>query len=62
VRSWADQQDHWPPGKGSIEMLTDVSIKTAGNVWAAINLNDLNGDAAKTGPTRDPFLVQSVAA
>jgi hypothetical protein len=31
---------------GSIEMLTDVSIDPAGNVWAANNWNDLNGAAA----------------
>ncbi|EIG56105.1 hypothetical protein [Bradyrhizobium sp. WSM1253] len=31
---------------GSIQMLTDVSIDLAGNVWAANNWNDLNGAAA----------------
>jgi ethanolamine utilization protein EutQ (cupin superfamily) len=31
---------------GSIQMLTDVSIDPAGNVWAANNWNDLNGAAA----------------
>ncbi|MDE5460389.1 hypothetical protein [Bradyrhizobium sp. CSS354] len=31
---------------GSIQMLTDVSIDAAGNVWAANNWNDLNGAAA----------------
>jgi hypothetical protein len=35
---------------GSIQMLTDVSIDPAGNVWAANNWNDLNGAAAP-----DPF-------
>lgn len=36
---------------GSIQMLTDVSIDPAGNVWAANNWNDLNG-AASPDPTR----------
>jgi ethanolamine utilization protein EutQ (cupin superfamily) len=31
---------------GSIQMLTDVSIDPAGDVWAANNWNDLNGAAA----------------
>ena len=31
---------------GSIQMLTDVSIDPAGNVWAANNWNSLNGAAA----------------
>jgi ethanolamine utilization protein EutQ (cupin superfamily) len=31
---------------GSIQMLTDVSIDPAGNVWAANNWNNLNGAAA----------------
>jgi len=31
---------------GSIQMLTDVSIDAAGDVWAANNWNDLNGAAA----------------
>jgi len=31
---------------GSIQMLTDVSIDPAGNVWAANNWNDLNAAAA----------------
>ena len=35
---------------GSIQMLTDVSIDPAGNVWAANNWNDLNGATAP-----DPF-------
>jgi ethanolamine utilization protein EutQ (cupin superfamily) len=36
---------------GSIQMLTDVSIDPAGNVWAANNWNDLNG-AASPDPAR----------
>ena len=36
---------------GSIQMLTDVSIDPAGNVWAANNWNDLNG-AAAADPSR----------
>jgi ethanolamine utilization protein EutQ (cupin superfamily) len=36
---------------GSIQMLTDVSIDAAGNVWAANNWNDLNG-AASPDPLR----------
>jgi hypothetical protein len=36
---------------GSIQMLTDVSIDPAGNVWAANNWNDLNG-AASPDPLR----------
>ncbi len=36
---------------GSIQMLTDVSIDPAGNVWAANNWNDLNG-ATATHPFR----------
>ncbi|MGY4461183.1 hypothetical protein [Bradyrhizobium sp. LB13.1] len=36
---------------GSIQMLTDVSIDSAGNVWAANNWNDLNG-AASPNPVR----------
>jgi ethanolamine utilization protein EutQ (cupin superfamily) len=36
---------------GSIQMLTDVSIDPAGNVWAANNWNDLNG-AASPNPAR----------
>ena len=36
---------------GSIQMLTDVSIDPAGNVWAANNWNDLNG-AASPNPSR----------
>ena len=35
---------------GSIQMLTDVSIDPAGNLWAANNWNNLNGAAAP-----DPF-------
>lgn len=35
---------------GSIQMLTDVSIDSAGNVWAANNWNNLNAAAAE-----DPF-------
>jgi hypothetical protein len=35
---------------GSIQMLTDVSIDPAGNVWAANNWNSLNGAASP-----DPF-------
>ena len=31
---------------GSIQMLTDVSIDPAGNVWAANNWNSLNGAAS----------------
>jgi hypothetical protein len=36
---------------GSIQMLTDVSIDPAGNVWAANNWNNLNG-AASPNPAR----------
>jgi hypothetical protein len=36
---------------GSIQMLTDVSIDPAGDVWAANNWNDLNG-AASPNPVR----------
>jgi ethanolamine utilization protein EutQ (cupin superfamily) len=36
---------------GSIQLLTDVSIDAAGNVWAANNWNDLNG-AASPNPVR----------
>ena len=37
---------------GSIQMLTDVAIDPAGNVWAANNWNDHHsGDRQRSGPT-----------
>jgi streptogramin lyase len=37
---------------GSIQMLTDVSIDPAGNVWAANNWNSLEGAAGENPPRR----------
>ena len=37
---------------GSIQMITDVSIDPAGNVWAANNWNSLEAAAARIRPVR----------
>jgi hypothetical protein len=54
---------------GSIQMLTDVSIDPAGNVWAANNWNSLNGAASpdplrlgRTHVKESSFFVSAIAA